>query len=177
MVIHITTLMINLSPKVGDILYQRGGEKKKMKKLSVLVILVVIATVVSMTATASEADVTVTSVTVSPESVEVGENVTITATVENTGNTTETVPIVFKINGEEVKSVNVTVEANATETVECVVAADEAGTYNVTVDGASASFTVTAPPLSHVDTGSGTYPSIMGTHKGKVIPSYNIIVD
>ncbi len=43
---------------------------------------------------------------VSPESVDVGENVTITATVENTGNTTENVTIVFKINGEEVKSAN-----------------------------------------------------------------------
>jgi PGF-CTERM protein len=119
-----------------------------MKKISlrVLVILVAVTMVLSISATASEADVTVTSVTASPESVEVGENVTITATVENTGNTTETVPIVFKINGEEVKSVNVTVEANATEAVECVVAEEEVGTYNVTVDGASASFTVTAPP-------------------------------
>ena len=119
-----------------------------MKKISLrfLVILVAIAIVVSMSATASETDVTVTEVTVSPESVEVGENVTIAATVENTGNTTETVPIVFKINEEEVKSVDVTVEANATETVECVVAEEEAGTYEVTVDGASASFTVTAPP-------------------------------
>jgi len=52
---------------------------------------------------------------------------------------------VFKINGEEVKSVDVTVEANETKTVEYVVAEEEAGTYNVTADGASASFTVTAP--------------------------------
>ena len=117
-----------------------------MKKLRVFVILAAIVIVVSMSATASEADVTVTEVTVSPESVEVGGNVTITATVENMGNTTETVPIVFKINEEEVKSVDVTVEANATETVECVVAEEEAGTYEVTVDGASASFTVTTPP-------------------------------
>lgn len=120
-----------------------------MRKLPLrfLVILATAALVLSMSATASvsEADVTVTNVTVSPESVEVGENVTITATLENTGNTTENVTVVFKINGEEVKSVNVTVEANATETAECVVAEDEAGTYEVTVDGVSASFTVTVP--------------------------------
>ncbi|RJS70340.1 hypothetical protein CW714_07470 [Methanophagales archaeon] len=109
-----------------------------------LELLAAVVLLCSLVATVS-ADVTVTGVTVSPESVEVGENVTITASVENTGNTTETVPIVFKINGEEVKSVNVTVEANATETVECMVAEDEAGTYEVTVNGASASFTVTAP--------------------------------
>ena len=118
-----------------------------MKKtpLGVLVILVAVTMVLSISATASEADVTVTEVTVSPESVEVGENVTITATVKNTGNTTENVTVVFKVNEEEVKSANVTVEANATETVECAVAEDEAGTYNVTVDNKSASFTVTAP--------------------------------
>ena len=120
-----------------------------MRKLPLrfLVILATAALVLSMSATASasEADVTVTNVTVSPESVEVGENVTITATLENTGNTTENVTVVFEINGEEVKSVNVTVEANATETAECVVAEDEAGTYEVTVDGVSASFTVTVP--------------------------------
>ena len=120
-----------------------------MRKLPLrfLVILATAALVLSMSATASasEADVTVTNVTVSPESVEVGENVTITATLENTGNITENVTVVFKINGEEVKSVNVTVEANATETAECVVAEDEAGTYEVTVDGVSASFTVTVP--------------------------------
>jgi sulfur carrier protein ThiS len=124
-------------------------KKKKMRKLPLrfLVILATAALVLSMSATASasEADVTVTNVTVSPESVEVGENVTITATLENTGNTTENVTVVFEINGEAVKSDNVTVEANATETAECVVAEDEAGTYGVTVDGVSASFTVTIP--------------------------------
>ena len=118
-----------------------------MKKLSLnaLVILVTAALVLSMCASASEADVTVANVTVSPESVEVGENVTITATVENAGDTNETVPVVFKINGDEVETVNVTVAANATGTVEYTIAKDTVGTYNVTVDGVSATFTVTAP--------------------------------
>jgi hypothetical protein len=117
-----------------------------MNSLKVLVILATIAIVVSISAAATEADVMITSVTVSPESVEVGEDVTIMATVENTGNTTEDVPVVFTINGEEVKKVNVVVEASATETVECVVAEEEVGTYEVTLDGPSASFTVTTPP-------------------------------
>jgi len=55
------------------------------------------------------------------------------------------VTIVFEVNEEEVKSVNVTVNANATEIVNCIVAQDEPGTYDVTVGGASATFTVTAP--------------------------------
>jgi len=139
---------MNLYPTNLGIYNKQEVKREKMEKLPlrILVLLAAIAIVFSMSVTASEADVTVTELTLSPESVEVGENVTITATVENTGNTTETVQIVFKINGEEVKSVNVTVEANATEMVECMVAEEEAGTYEVTVDGASASFTVTTPP-------------------------------
>ncbi|MCW3130852.1 MAG: hypothetical protein N2V75_12255, partial [Methanophagales archaeon] len=70
-----------------------------MRKLSLkaLVILVTAMLVLSMSAIvlASEADVTVTNVIVSPESVEIGENVTITATLENTGNITENVTVVF----------------------------------------------------------------------------------
>jgi len=139
---------MNLYPTNLGIYNKQEVKREKMEKLPlrILVLLAAIAIVFSTSATASEADVTVTNVVVSPEGVEVGENVTITATVENTGNTTETVPIVFKINGEEVKSANVTVEANATEMVECMVAEEEVGTYEVTVDGASASFTVTTPP-------------------------------
>lgn len=119
-----------------------------MKKLPlrVLVILATIAIVMSMSAIASEADVTVTNVKVSPESVEVGENVTMTATVVNVGNTTENVTIVFKVNEEEIESVNVTVAANATKMVECVVARDAVGTYNVTVDDVNATFTVLPIP-------------------------------
>ena len=118
-----------------------------MKKLSlrVLVILAMIAIAVSMSVTASEADVTVTTVTVSPESVAVGENATIRAMVENVGNATQNETIVFKINEEEVESVNVTLEPNETKTVESVVAKDVAGTYNVTANNVSATLTVLSP--------------------------------
>ena len=124
--------------------------KMRKQSLGVLVVLVAIAIVVgtSTSATASETNVTVTNVTVSPESVEVDEDVTITATVENVGNITENVTVVFKVKEEEVKSVNVTVDANATEIVDCTTARDEPGTYDVTVGGASATFTVMAPSTS-----------------------------
>lgn len=117
-----------------------------MKKLSlrVLVILATIALAVSMSVTASEADVTVTTVTVSPESVKVGENATIRAMVKNVGNVTQNETIVFKIDEEEVESVNVTLEPNETKTVETVVAKDKAGTYNVTANNVSATLTVTS---------------------------------
>ncbi|HJH25977.1 MAG TPA: hypothetical protein C5S37_04200 [Methanophagales archaeon] len=123
-------------------------KRRRMKKpsLRVLVILAMIAIAVSMCVTASEADVTVTTVTVSPESVEVGENATIVAMVENVGNVTQNETIVFKIDEEEVESVNVSLEPNETKTVESVVAKDEAGTYNVTANNVSATLTVTPTP-------------------------------
>ena len=119
-----------------------------MKKLSlrILVILATIAIAVSMSVTASEADVTVTTVTVSPESVKVGENATIRAMVKNVGNVTQNETIVFKIDEEEVESVNVTLEPNETKTVESVVTKDKAGTYNVTANNVSATLTVTPTP-------------------------------
>ncbi len=125
-----------------------------MKKLSlrVLVILATIAIAVSMSVTASEVDVTVTTVTVSPESVEVGENATIRAMVKNVGNATQNETIVFKINEEELESVNVTLEPNETKTVESVVAKDKAGTYNVTVNNVSATLTVTPTPGNQTTT-------------------------
>ncbi len=123
----------------------------KKPSLRVLVILATIALAVSMSVTASEADVTVTTVTVSPESVSpesvaVGENATIRAMVKNVGNVTQNETIVFKINEEEVKSVNVTLEPNETKTVETVVTKDKAGTYNVTANNVSATLTVTPTP-------------------------------
>lgn len=79
-------------------------------RLSVLVILwAVTAIVLGMSVAASNADVTVMNVTAPPESVYNGENVTITATVKNVGNATENKTIVSKINGEVVKSVDITI--------------------------------------------------------------------
>ncbi|NAS88648.1 hypothetical protein C4E24_02755 [ANME-1 cluster archaeon AG-394-G21] len=126
-----------------------------MKKLSlrVLVILAMIAIAVSMSVTASEADVTVTTVTVSPESVEVGKNATIRAMVKNVCNATQNETIVFKIDEEEVESVNVTLEPNETKTVESVVAKDKAGTYNVTANNVSATLTVRSPKPEPISEG------------------------
>ena len=125
-----------------------------MKKsfLMVLTILAMIAIVVSMSVTASKADVTVTTVTVSPESVETGENATVVAMVKNVGNATQNETIVFKINEEEVESVNVALGPNETKTVESVVAKDEAGAYNVTVNNVSTTLTVLSPTPTPVIT-------------------------
>ncbi|CAD6491436.1 MAG: hypothetical protein CHKLHMKO_00126 [Candidatus Argoarchaeum ethanivorans] len=124
---------------------------KEKSFLVIIAILTVVAIAVSMNVTASEADVTVTAVTVFPESVKVNESATIAATVENAGNATQSKTIVFKINEKEVKSVNVILEPGETKTVKCVVAKDVAGTYRVTANNVSATLTV-LPPTSTPDT-------------------------
>ena len=58
---------------------------------------------------------------------------------------------------------------------------DNDGDYDLligTMDGVSLGFENTAPypEVSVFDTGFGTYPSIMGTHEGKIIPSCDINV-
>jgi len=135
--------------------------------LGLLVMFAAILVVFSMSVTASEADVTVTNVTVSPVIVEIGEIVTIMATVENMGNTTENATIVFKVNEEVIELVNVTLEANQTKTIECVVVEEEVGTYNVTVDGTNASFMVTAPTTPTPD----VTPTVTPTPTPEVTPT------
>lgn len=92
------------------------------------------------------AEIEVVDVSVSPESVYVGENVTITATVKNTGNATENATIDFKVNSEVVKSVNVTLDANETKTLECMVTAENIGNFTVTVGSRTAYFEVLPIP-------------------------------
>jgi len=92
------------------------------------------------------AEIEVVDVSVSPESVYVGENVTITATVKNTRNATENATINFKVNGEVVKSVNVTLDANETKTLECMVTAENIGNFTVNVGNRTAYFEVLPIP-------------------------------
>lgn len=116
------------------------------KSLMVLGILVLLTTALSMNATASESNLTVTNLTAVPETIELGENVTITALIENTGNTTSNETIVFKIDGDEVKSVNLSIKENETDKIEFEVIGEEEGTHNVSVNSMSASFNVVAQP-------------------------------
>lgn len=117
-----------------------------MKQL--LIILMILATtliVFSMGVSASEMNVTVTNVTVLPDIADIGENITIIATIKNVGNVTETVPIVFKINKKIVELINITIEANSTKIVEYVTVKKEAGIHNIDVNNKSASLTVISP--------------------------------
>jgi len=85
---------------------------------------------------------------VSPSEVNVGETVTITVSVANTGGTEGTYATILNINGVKEAEKSVTVDAGDSKIVTFSVTKQEPGSYSVAVDGLSASFTVVAPPVA-----------------------------
>lgn len=87
------------------------------------------------TSVGAQADIGVTSVTISPDSVKEGETVTITATVENTGDAPGSHTLVLKIDNEvEATKEIVDLAADGSETVIFTVTKDVAGDYIVYVN-------------------------------------------
>jgi len=96
------------------------------------------------TSVGAQADIKVTSVTISPDSVKEGETVTITATVTNTGDAPGSHTLVLKIDDEvEATKEIVDLAADGSQTVTFTVAKDVAGDYIVDVNGRPGYFTVT----------------------------------
>jgi len=89
---------------------------------------------------------TVTSLSVSAETVEPGESVTVTALVENIGDEADSTTITFSVDGSEIESQILTLDAGGTETLTWTISKAAEGTYTVEVMGETASFTVQAPP-------------------------------
>jgi hypothetical protein len=91
---------------------------------------------------------------ISPGEVDIGEEVTIRVSVNNSGNAAGSYEVSLKINGVVEKTKNVSLNAGASEEVTFTTAKDVAGSYLVAVNGLSGSFTVkeklalppTAPP-------------------------------
>jgi hypothetical protein len=84
------------------------------------------------------------SVSVSPDTVETGEPVTVTATVSNTGDETGDVWVTMT-EGSIEESEIVTLDAGASTTLTWTITKAAAGSYTVDVNGDTASFTVEAP--------------------------------
>ncbi|MCK4722411.1 MAG: hypothetical protein KAT75_03855, partial [Dehalococcoidia bacterium] len=89
---------------------------------------------------------TTTGLTISPLGVNKGESVTFSVLVTNTGDLTGSYEVTLKINGVVVATEDVTLAGGASQKVTFTTAQEEAGTYSVTVDGLSGTFTVKAPP-------------------------------
>jgi len=89
---------------------------------------------------------TVSKLFISPAEVEIGQSVTISVIVTNTGGQPGTYKVVLKINGIVEATEEVTVSAGASKKVTFARAKDVAGSYSVEVDGLSGSFTVKEKP-------------------------------
>ncbi len=80
---------------------------------------------------------------ISPSTVDPRESITISAEVINRGGIEGSHTVTLLIDGEEEATQELTLAPGASDTVSFAVTRDEAGTYEVTVDGQSGSFTVT----------------------------------
>jgi len=83
---------------------------------------------------------------ISPAEVEIGESITISTRVTNTGDLTGSYKVNLKIDGAVVATRSVTLAGSASQKVTFTTSTDTAGTYTVTVNGKSGTFTVKAPP-------------------------------
>jgi hypothetical protein len=91
---------------------------------------------------------TTSALTISPEEVDLGERVTISITVTNTGGVSGAHKVTLKINGAIVEVREVVLAPHASKEVVFTVVKHAAGTYSVDVDGKRGSFLVRekAPP-------------------------------
>jgi hypothetical protein len=83
--------------------------------------------------------------TISPKEVDIGQTVTISAVVTNTGDVTGSYTVTLKVNSVTVTSKEVTLAGGASQTVTFTTTQDVAATYTVDVNGLSGTFTVRAP--------------------------------
>ena len=92
---------------------------------------------------------TVSKLIISPAEIDIGQSVTITTIVANTGGETGTYEVALKINGVVEDTKEVTVHAGFSKEVTFTTVKNVAGSYSVDVNGLSGSFTVkVAPPVT-----------------------------
>ena len=93
---------------------------------------------------------TIADLVITPDEIEVGETLTVSASVTNTGDLTGTYEVTLKVNDTVVKTRRVEVNGGDSEEVSFRIAGDAAGTYTVDVNGLSGSFVVKeqAPSLT-----------------------------
>ena len=84
---------------------------------------------------------------ITPSTVETGDQVTISILVSNTGDLQGSYDVQLKIDGQAVETQSLTLTGGDSQTVTFTTTQDTAGTYSVTIDTRSGSFTVTKPAV------------------------------
>ncbi len=87
---------------------------------------------------------------ISPTSADIAEKVTISTTVANTGDLAGSYEVALKINGQLVSFKKVSVAGGASEEVTFTTVQGQAGSYSVSIDGLSGTFTITVLPTSPI---------------------------
>ncbi len=90
---------------------------------------------------------TAASLSISPTEVSVGQSVTIRSKITNTGDFIGMYPATLKINNVVIETKTIIVAAHESQTVTFTISKDAAGTYTVSLDSQSGTFTVRAPVL------------------------------
>ena len=79
---------------------------------------------------------------ISPAEVEIGEEVTVSVTVTNTGGQSGSYKVVLKVNNAVVDTASITLTAGTSHEITFTTSSDTAGTYTVNVNHLSSIFTV-----------------------------------
>ena len=88
----------------------------------------------------------ISNLTVMPDEVGIGEDVTISVLVENTGDLPGSYILGLMINSEVVDTKEVSLDGHGSVTVSFTISEDSGGTYAISINGLTGRFTVTAPP-------------------------------
>lgn len=121
---------------------------KKRTLISVLIALTGTSALAACSASAPPAQFDVTSLTIKPKQVMIGETVTITALVENSGGSVGMYNAVLTVDGSKTNSKAVSLAPGSTETVTFSLSQDKAGTYNIAVGDSSSILTVNPKMVS-----------------------------
>jgi len=120
-------------------------KKSPMKRWGIIAISGLVLLVTGCVAAPSEAEFTITSCSVAPKEVMLGESVTITAVVENTGGTEGVYHAVLLVDRVETESKNISVAAGGEETLSFSVTRESAGFYQIELEQFKDTFRVLAP--------------------------------
>jgi len=130
----------------------------------------------------------VSDISISPTEVEIGEGVTVTVLITNTGDLTGTYQVTLKINDAAVETKEVTLIGGASEIVDFNITKDTPGTYAVNIDALSGTFKVRAPAPAGFSTSALTISpaevrigesitiSVLITNSGDLAGRYNAVL-
>ncbi len=146
----------------------------------------------TVTTLGTPAAVTTSVLTISPTKVNIGESITISVTVTNTGDATGSHEVTLKIDNKVVATEEVTLASGASVEVTFTTSRDIAGTYTINVNGLSGTFTVSEvllppPPVpaafatsdltispTEVDAGEAITISVTVANTGELSGSYTV---